>query len=491
MAWLFLIVVCGVATLCNLDSHLHGVADKMYLYGMPPKPRRYALSIYAELMRPWYKRYIESLKNLGRRIFASFKKNTAIFGAYVLFFTLLFLFSVFFYERLYPFIDKLYMAINAQIMGIDIGDDAFRNASLSIGGSITLSIALLGVILTVIRNILTRQQNKIDEERLVTEQISRAVDQIGADKQTADGKILGPNIEVRLGGLYSLQRIMKNSPEDVETIARIFYAYVRENLKRKQTGQPKQKVESKRKTYKLPEDIEAARSIINKFDKTIFPDSQLNFSRADFREYWLIGADFRRAILEYADFSNADLTNANLSHANLLGADLSGVDFTNANLSGAELMETDLSGAALMETDLSGANLSNLDLSEIDLLYANLDGANLWGVNLSGADLDEIDLSNVNLSHANLSRVDLNRAVLLNSNLSGANLSGANLSKVELEGADLSYANLSGARLRTAFLFGIDLSRVYNLTQEQINEALGDEYTKLPEGLIYPEHWIK
>ncbi len=130
------------------------------------------------------------------------------------------------------FIYSLYMDIRDQIDGIMIGSKAFRNVSLSIGGSITLAIALLGVFLTVIRNILTRQQNRTDEERLVTEQISRSIDQIGAYKQSADGKNIEPNVEVRMGGLYSLERIMRDSLKDEEAIAKIFNAYVRENAKK-------------------------------------------------------------------------------------------------------------------------------------------------------------------------------------------------------------------------------------------------------------------
>ena len=240
--YVFLALVCGIATLCNLDFYFHP-ATKRYIFASPIRARWNLFKSYVKGFWAFCKRQVKGFWTLCKRcikIFSdwvkhlkvSFKKNPSIHISYTLFLGLLLLFGWFFYCRLYPFIDKLYMAINAQIMGIDIGDDAFRNASLSIGGSITLSIALLGVILTVIRNILTRQQNNTDEERLVTEQISRAIDQIGTYKQTADGKKVEPNIEVRLGGLYSLQRIMKDSPKDEEAIAKIFYAYVRENAKR-------------------------------------------------------------------------------------------------------------------------------------------------------------------------------------------------------------------------------------------------------------------
>jgi len=70
--------------------------------------------------------------------------------------------------------------------------------------------------------------------------------------------------------------------------------------------------------------------------------------------------------------------------------------------------------------------------------------------------------------------------------LSGANLSGANLSVADLSVADLFEANLSGT-----ILWGADLRLARNLTQEQINQAKGDNTTQLPFNLQLPEGWKK
>ena len=63
---------------------------------------------------------------------------------------------------------------------------------------------------------------------------------------------------------------------------------------------------------------------------------------------------------------------------------------------------------------------------------------------------------------------DIEKGILSNANLWWANLRDANLRDANLSGANLSGANLSGAK---------------NLTQEQLDEAFGDENTILPEGL--------
>jgi hypothetical protein len=90
-----------------------------------------------------------------------------------------------------------------------------------------------------------------------------------------------------------------------------------------------------------------------------------------------------------------------------------------------------------------------------------------------------------------LSGVDLRRALMSSANLSRADLSRANLSKADLSGAKLSGASLFGADLDGANLSGARLSDAKSLTQEQINSAQGDEVTRLPSGLTYPEHWPK
>ena len=88
-----------------------------------------------------------------------------------------------------------------------------------------------------------------------------------------------------------------------------------------------------------------------------------------------------------------------------------------------------------------------------DFSRADLSGASLSGADLSGADF----------SGASLSETDLRRA-----DLSGANLSETDLRRVNLSRANLSRADLSGAK---------------DLTREQVESAVTDENTRLPDYL--------
>jgi uncharacterized protein YjbI with pentapeptide repeats len=84
---------------------------------------------------------------------------------------------------------------------------------------------------------------------------------------------------------------------------------------------------------------------------------------------------------------------------------------------------------------------------------------------------------------------DLIGARLCGADLRGADLRGAYLIGADLSGADLRRADLIGADLRDANLAGADLTDAIFLTQAQLNAALGDQDTKIPEALARPSHW--
>lgn len=78
-----------------------------------------------------------------------------------------------------------------------------------------------------------------------------------------------------------------------------------------------------------------------------------------------------------------------------------------------------------------------------------------------------------------LSGRDLRRAGLRGAFLTGANLTGADLGLADLLGAEMLNTNLSGADLSTSLF----------LTQYQVNGAIGDAATRLPDTLTRPGHY--
>ncbi|MFQ5914720.1 MAG: pentapeptide repeat-containing protein [Nitrospinota bacterium] len=133
-----------------------------------------------------------------------------------------------------------------------------------------------------------------------------------------------------------------------------------------------------------------------------------------------------------------------------------------ADLRRANLFKIKLRGAGLRRADLEGAILGEASLEKADLFRANLEGANLGEAKLEGA-----DLFGANLKGANFFRADLEGAFLWGANLKGANLGGANL-----KGANLCGANLKGVKF---------------ITRKQIESAVTNERTRLPDSLKGPD----
>jgi len=75
-------------------------------------------------------------------------------------------------------------------------------------------------------------------------------------------------------------------------------------------------------------------------------------------------------------------------------------------------------------------------------------------------------------------RTDLRKA-----SFNGACLRLADLDEAVLEEVDFTGANMSEAILKTANLEGADLTGATGLTKEQIDPAIIDENTKLPDYL--------
>lgn len=317
--------------------------------------------------------------------------------------------------------------------------------------------AWYGVPFLIWRTILADKQTQISQESHYTELFTKAVEQLGAVREVP-GKESEPALEIRIGAIYSLERLAKDSERDYGPIIETLAAYIREHcrdpksfdnesLSGEELEQAGQKwIESLGKNP--PEnrsDVAAALTVLSRREenrnwiRTSDHETQPDFS----------GANFQSANLMDVNLSGANLEKANLSDANLENANLSGANLENTNISSANLKMANLSGAKLL-----GANLAVIELFNADLRQADLSGANLWNAKLPGANLWE------------------------------AELEGANLWEAELEGANLARANLENA-----VLVGAQLKDSKGLTDEMLEKAFGDAATYIPSGLTRPANW--
>jgi uncharacterized protein YjbI with pentapeptide repeats len=261
---------------------------------------------------------------------------------------------------------------------------------------------------------------RVMEQGHITDRYTKAIEQLGK----LDGD--KPNIEVRLGGIYALERIARDSPRDHWTIMEVLTAYVRQNAPAETS----------------PLQLESG--IDNNSSREIRPRTDIQAILT------VLGRRERGKHREKAE-QLLDLKQTNLAGADLRGTHLEGAYFTQANLERARFI-----GAYLRAAKFMDANLEYADLMWAHLEYAYFTGANLEDAGFIGT----------NLEHAYFRDAHLERAGFI-----GANLEHADFRDAHLEHADFRDANLAGADLTGANLAGAE-----NLTIEQIKSTKNWEF---------------
>ncbi len=195
--------------------------------------------------------------------------------------------------------------------------------------------AVIALIFTSLAIRATGDQLQIAEQGQITGRYNAAITNLGS-----------PSVDVRLGGIYALQRIMQDSPRDQPTIVAVLCAFVRDHANAA-TAKPTHTLRTPQTSLALthpPTDIQAAVTVVAKRDPaydgfTVAYGSTLALPApvVDFNHTQLAGANLAGADLTGADLTGADLTGADLTGADLTGADLTGADLTGADLTGADL----------------------------------------------------------------------------------------------------------------------------------------------------------
>jgi len=240
----------------------------------------------------------------------------------------------------------------------------------------------------------------VDLQRRIIESFTKATEQLASDK-----------IEARLGGIYTLERLSNESPEDYWTVMETLTAFIRERTRRRIQDIPAEETmaryydDAKLSPIKPPTDIAAVlavairRSAKNRQRETDH-EWQLNFENTNLAGADLSHAQFARSKLDGADLSGADLINADLTQASLCKANLSNAMLSNANLFDANLARAKLFRAVLRDADLRHADLVGADLTAADLSFANLTFSDLHSADLSHADLTYTKVVQIQLDYA-------------------------------------------------------------------------------------------
>jgi hypothetical protein len=206
----------------------------------------------------------------------------------------------------------------------------------------------------------------LSREGQVTDRYTKAIEQLGSKE-----------LDVRIGGIYALEWVARDSAEDHPTVMEVLAAFIREHSRERWPPSDAGSPEQERSTRP---DVQAAVRVVARRD-----------AKRDILPIDLTGAD-----LPGADLSRSRYTDPATGATHTLGGIFRGAILRGAILRGAYGV-WDLSGAAL-----DGADLRDAALTFARLTHAHLEGAHLAGANLHSADLTDARLTGADLTGADL-----------------------------------------------------------------------------------------
>lgn len=168
--------------------------------------------------------------------------------------------------------------------------------------------------------------------------------------QTGAEMLGSSSMTVRLGGIYALERLASEHPEDYHVqVVKLFCAFARNPTENNEA-------EFYREGSVLRADVQdVMQAIASRSAEGVAIELTEDF------KLYLRGANISSLQVQYANLSRAWLTNAKLSGAVLPYANLSGARLRRADLSGAKLWGANLTGTMLRDADLTGADLYGAD----------------------------------------------------------------------------------------------------------------------------------
>ena len=235
------------------------------------------------------------------------------------------------------------------------------------------AIAAVGAAFTLVY---THLRHQLDRDSNATGRYTEGVQQLGAD-----------SMSIRLGGIYALSRVARDSPGDRTTVSEVLAAFVRDSSRTMPTG--------------VPLDVIAAIGELGRVGTDEYEPINL-------RSCKLIAGN-----LESVSFpENVDLRQSDLTGANLFGAELRGANLSGATLNDAILREVHANRATFRESAAQFADFENAYLDESVMSGANLTGSRFVQANLADSDFEDANLTNADFTGANLEGANLRNAIL-------------------------------------------------------------------------------
>lgn len=247
-------------------------------------------------------------------------------------------------------------------------DAALKTADLVVKG-IGLPVTLAGGFALFLNFWVANKNMQLSQSKLMAESFSQAIQNLGKKE----------DIHLRIGGIYSLQRIANSSREDHWAVMEILAAFIR--------NQSKEILNSDQPIDPIPLDIQTALTVIGK--RFVDWDPSGAGKRID-----LTGAFLKEAVLIQGNLEKVVLLKSNLTGANLSGTNLS-YALISEKEKVSDLSDATLNAAVMTGATLEGAILSKAKMARTILDRANLKASVLEGVNFSNANVEEAIFDNV------------------------------------------------------------------------------------------------
>lgn len=282
-----------------------------------------------------------------------------------------------------------------------------------------------------------RQQASTDREGYYTGLFTKAVEQLGStrDETSVDGKtITRPNLEVRLGAIYGLERIAQDSERDHWPIMEVLSAYVR-NVQNtgtfvdEPTGKDVFDVEYDWDQKIISRvDIQSAITIIGQRANSRREHERKRKLRLNFA-----GANLQKIIFDEGNFDDAIFQNCQLDFSSFKNTSIKNSTFEDASLNYTKFHHAAMQAVVLSFVSARGTDFSNADLESADMTFADF----------TSCIFDETHFKK----------------------------------------------SASGAYFIESSFFNVDLSEVKGMSDENFKKNLGDSSTLLPNYFKRPANW--
>lgn len=398
-------------------------------------------------------------------------------------------------------------------------DNTFGNAR-----AILLTLAAwIGVPFLIWRTWLADRQTRINRETYYTDLFTKAIESLGATRINQDGASI-PVIETRIGALFALERLAKQSRGDYGTIIETLATYIRE-----QCGNPsffehegsdpdEEGITIQEKEKRLWARYRAMRTWIEELQKNssanradVVVALTVLSRRREGRHWNAKDEDEPQTSLSRVNLQGWKMVNdenvlhdaeLRLSDAYLEGASMSGFYVEDSPILGIqiryEMTHSFVSPRSLVGTNLPGLTLRNAQFFPIldcaNLSYAHMDGAKCVNASFRSAILIGADFSNAIVRNAKFGCANASSTKFDGADLSNTEFIATLLHRVSFVGADLSHnvfhsAQFDQTDLEGALLIGADFTGAKGLEAVMFERTFGTSDTRLPSNVARPIHW--